>query len=188
MINAYTRFILASFMLLIFNSCDDIVDRLTTVEIASVLNEEIRIDFTQGFGNDGVLTTNAIFDLNNVEEIQDKLDKISHVYIRSIKYRFKDFQGNPNALLSGSLGFTDGNIFVNLPALNPAIEAAHETIHSLELSNDEIAGIETLFFRDNQVRPVNVNFVVNGENLAWRVTLEVMFMLSVDASIRSSNE
>jgi hypothetical protein len=182
------RFLLYFLLLpiMFLSSCDEIVDKLTTVEVATVLTESFNITFEPNSEEPFTLNHNFDFNLADSPEIADNLDKVDKVKIKSVRYRFRDFEGNEDALLDAAFVFIQRNVVINLEQIEVKNEADHQSVHTLPLSNDQIAELETLFNNFDNHSSLNGTIAVTGHNIPWNVNLDIMFMLSVESKLKSN--
>lgn len=157
-------------------ACDE-VDELTEFEVSESIMETENVDIPIETSEQIPFTVEESFDITSIPEIENNRDFIQSVEINSIEYRFFDFLGNQDAVITEAK-FISGNVTLLLDDVNLKSASDNNTIFEIT-DQEKLSELSNLL--DSNTTTINIIFEGILENTP--VSFNVEFLINLTAVI-----
>lgn len=158
---------------LLFSACN-----LETITFHSTLHQTIYVDETTGAKNKAYADT-IVLDATTDSDIQKYKSKIRSFKVNTIQYTIGNYDGPPNCIFNGSISFGDqdantADFAANVTDLNVSETFANATVMSVEVTDEDVATINSLLKSDKAVK-----IYLNGTLSQTPVTFDINIKVDV---------
>jgi hypothetical protein len=167
----------AAALLFTMSSCEE----LTSITVDTEKIETVVINFTEETATDGITETLTI-DPTKIPELGDRLNDIEQLDIDYVRYRFRNFSGNEEALVQGSIIIEADGINLVIPETVVKPAADDETVFNADINNAQAQSLANAI-KSGESRTISIS--LTAQNPDAQVTID--FIIGLKAKVQVLN-
>ncbi|MGY6561648.1 MAG: hypothetical protein ACXITV_06045 [Luteibaculaceae bacterium] len=155
-------------------SCEDLTVVTVETELVISFNFDINVDDQTGGG-----AITKTLNPNEIPELGNRLDKIKELDLTYARYKFSNYEGNENAVGSGTIEITQDGISININETNIKEASDNATIFEVSVPGDKVNSLTNAVKR-GESRDVSASFSASNPPAKGRLDLVLGFEAQVE--------
>ena len=135
-------------------------DEFTTIDLNTSIKRSVGIVIPDSTQTD--YSQDLLIDPISNEELRQYRNQLESLTINKISFKIIDFNGSPEAAFEGTIQFEGSSVVLELPRTKLRETADNEVVTTLQVTNELLNEVSTLFSGLNPVKATTHGTIYNG--------------------------